>query len=182
VLTISSEVSRSRKVVDITDSNAHNSDAENRRSLAHSTRQWTIKTLAKIHVRVNLLSGGRLANKVQGHDVCFVTMTGAVSGRTLIKPLIYIPYQNGVLLVASIGGAPKNPAWHGNLVKHPDIQVRHRGRTVKLTSRLATATEKPALWMICDAAFPPYAEYRARTNRDIPIFVCEPRVGSSNGS
>jgi F420H(2)-dependent quinone reductase len=136
--------------------------------------------LAKSHVRINLLSGGRLANKMQGHDVCFVTMTGAVSGRTLTKPLIYIPYKDGVLLVASIGGAPKNPAWYGNIVKHPDIQVRHRGTTMRMSARLATTTEKPALWKICDAAFPPYAAYRTRTSRDIPILVCEPRRAKSD--
>jgi deazaflavin-dependent oxidoreductase (nitroreductase family) len=135
--------------------------------------------LAKSHVRMNLLSRGRLANKMRGYDVCFVTMTGAVSGRTLIKPLIYIPYQYGVLLVASIGGAPKNPAWHANLVKHPDIQVRHRGDSMELTARLASSNEKPAIWRICDAAFPPYAEYRNMTSRDIPIFICGPRADSS---
>jgi deazaflavin-dependent oxidoreductase (nitroreductase family) len=105
-------------------------------------------------------------------------MTGAVSGRTLIKPLIYIPYEDGVLLVASIGGALKNPAWYGNLLKHPEIKVRHRGTTVNLKARPATTAEKPALWKICDAAFPPYAAYRTKTSRDIPIFICEPRANT----
>jgi deazaflavin-dependent oxidoreductase (nitroreductase family) len=168
-----------QKVVDMTEPNELRAGSDNGPSWAHSARQWIIKTLAKAHVRVNLLSRGRLANKMQGHDVCFVTMTGAVTGRTLIKPLIYIPYQDGVLLVASIGGAPKNPAWHGNLAKHPDIQVRHRGERMELTARLATSTEKPELWKICDATFPPYAEYRKKTSRDIPIFVCTPRADSS---
>jgi deazaflavin-dependent oxidoreductase (nitroreductase family) len=101
--------------------------------------------LAKAHVRVNVLSGGRLANKMQGHDVCFVTMKGAVTGRILTKPLMYIPHGEGVLLVASIGGAPKNPAWYENLVVHPDVQVRHRGEAMNLTARLADAAEKPSL-------------------------------------
>jgi deazaflavin-dependent oxidoreductase (nitroreductase family) len=79
-----------------------------------------------------------------------------------------------VLLVASQGGAPKNPVWYGNLVKHPEIEVNHRGRRMKLRARLATPEEKPALWPICDRHYAPYAEYRTRTSRDIPIFVCEP--------
>ena len=82
-----------------------------------------IKMLALTHVRLNELSGGRLANKMQGHDVCFVTMTGAVSGRKRTKPLMYVPFNGGVLLVASIGGAPQNPTWFGNIMKHPEIQV-----------------------------------------------------------
>ncbi len=116
-----------------------------------------------------------MLNKLSGDDVCFVTMTGAKSGRTLTVPLMYVPHQEGVLLVASMGGAPKNPIWHGNLVKHPDVEVNHRGRRIELRARLAGAEEKPALWAICDQHYAPYVEYRRRTTRDIPIFVCEPR-------
>ena len=88
---------------------------------------------------------------------------------------MYVPYQQGVLLVASQGGAPKNPVWYHNLVKHPEIEVNHRGRRMALRARQASAEEKPALWPICDEHYAPYAEYRERTTRDIPIFVCEPR-------
>jgi F420H(2)-dependent quinone reductase len=164
----------------MTESAKHPPGIVERRTRTHAARQWTIKMLAKTHVRLNLLSGGRLGNKMQGHDVCFVTMIGAVSGRTLTKPLIYVPFGDGVLLVASIGGAPKNPAWHGNLVKHPEVHVRHRGKTATLMARLATKEEKPALWTVCDAAFPPYAEYRKKTSRDIPIFICEPPALAAN--
>jgi deazaflavin-dependent oxidoreductase (nitroreductase family) len=80
-----------------------------------------------------------------------------------------------VLLVASQGGAPKNPVWFHNLVKHPAIEVRHRGRKMSLRARLASSDEKPALWPVCDAHYAPYADYRKRTDREIPIFVCEPR-------
>ena len=79
-----------------------------------------------------------------------------------------------LLLVASQGGAPKNPVWYNNLVKHPEIDVSHRGRSMKLKARLASAEEKPALWPICDQNYAPYADYRARTSRDIPVFICEP--------
>ena len=133
-----------------------------------------LKLLAKTHIWVNRVSLGHLGNRMQGHDVCFVTMTGAKSGRTLTKPLMYVPHEDGVLLVASLGGGPKNPVWYRNLVAHPEIVVRHRGRTMRLTARLATADAKPSLWPICDARYPPYADYRTRTDRDIPIFVCEP--------
>ena len=65
--------------------------------------------------------------------------------------------------------------WFGNLVKSPDIEVNHRGKRMRLRARQATAEEKPALWPICDQHYAPYAEYRKRTTREIPIFVCEPR-------
>ena len=100
-------------------------------------------------------------------------MKGAKSGRTLTIPLMHVPYRDGVLLVASLGGAPRNPVWYNNLVKHPEIAVSHRGRRMNLRARLATPEEKPELWPICDQHYAPYADYRKRTTRDIPIFVCE---------
>jgi F420H(2)-dependent quinone reductase len=136
--------------------------------------RWAIKALTRTHVFLNRLTGGRLFNSLGGDDVCFVTMKGAKSGRMLTIPLMYVPYRSGVLLVASLGGAPQNPVWYNNLVKYPDIAVTHRGRPMKLRARLARPEEKPALWPICDECYAPYADYRKRTTRDIPIFVCEP--------
>jgi deazaflavin-dependent oxidoreductase (nitroreductase family) len=136
--------------------------------------RWLLKAMTRTHVFLHRLTGGRAFNTLAGDEVCFVEMTGAKSGRRITMPLMYVPHQEGLLLVASQGGAPKNPVWYGNLVKHPDIVVSHRGRIMKLRARLATAEEKPALWPICDRHYAPYAEYRTRTDRDIPIFVCEP--------
>jgi len=133
-----------------------------------------VKAVTRLHVLLNRLSGGRLFNTFGGDDVCFVTMKGAKSGRTLTIPLMYVPYRDGLLLVASQGGAPRNPVWYHNLVKHPEIVVSHRRRIRKLRARLANQEEEPELWPICDQHYAPYAEYRKRTTRDIPIFVCEP--------
>ena len=135
--------------------------------------RWVLKTVTRLHVLLHRLTGGRLLNSFGGDDVCFVTLKGAKSGRTMTIPLMYVPHQDGVLLVASLGGAPRNPVWYHNLVKHPDIVVNHRGRRMKLRARLATSDEKPNLWPICDQHYAPYADYRKRTTRDIPIFVCE---------
>ncbi len=136
--------------------------------------RWLVKAVTRLHVSLNRLTGGRLFNTFGGGDVCFVTMKGAKTGRTLTIPLMYVPYRDSLLLVASQGGAPRNPVWYHNLVKHPEIVVSHRRRRVKLRARLANPEEKPDLWPICDQHYAPYADYRNRTTRDIPIFVCEP--------
>jgi deazaflavin-dependent oxidoreductase (nitroreductase family) len=135
---------------------------------------WLIKAVTRLHLLLNRLTGGRLFNTFQGDEVCFVTMKGAKSGRTLTIPLMYVPYRDGLLLVASQGGAPKNPVWYHNLVKHPEIVANHRGHRMKLRARLANPEEKGDLWPICDQHYAPYADYRKRTTREIPIFVCEP--------
>ncbi|MDG2002577.1 MAG: nitroreductase family deazaflavin-dependent oxidoreductase [Novosphingobium sp.] len=138
--------------------------------------RWLLRTITRVHVFLNRLVGGRAFNTLGGDEVCFVTMIGAKSGRTLIVPLMYVPHGDGVLLVASQGGAPKNPVWYNNLVAHPDIEVRHHTRRMQLRARLAEPEEKPALWPVCDSHYAPFVDYRARTSRDIPIFVCEPRL------
>jgi F420H(2)-dependent quinone reductase len=148
-----------------------------RKVAANSPPRTFVMLFTRSHVLLNRLSGGRAFNTLGGDEVCFVTMTGAKSGRRLTIPLMYVPHGAGVLLVASAGGAPRNPTWYANLVKHPDIEVRHRtNKPMKLRARLARAEEKPAFWPVCDASYAPYADYRARTTRDIPIFVCEPRA------
>jgi len=136
--------------------------------------KWLMKAMSRTHIFLNRVTLGKMFNTLSGDEVCFVTMTGAKSGRKITMPLMYVPYQDGVLLVASLGGAPRNPVWYYNIAKNPDITVSHRGKTMSLRARQATADEKPSLWPVCDSCYAPYADYRARTDRDIPIFVCEP--------
>jgi deazaflavin-dependent oxidoreductase (nitroreductase family) len=136
--------------------------------------KWVLKIVSRTHVFLNRLTLGKMFNTLAGDEVCFVTMTGAKSGRSITMPLMYVPYNDGVLLVASQGGAPRNPVWYYNIAKNPDICVKYRGKVMMLRARLASAQEKPDLWPLCDRAYAPYAQYRARTRRDIPIFVCEP--------
>ena len=137
-----------------------------------------IKPFSAWNARRYLASNGASGSKMQGYDICVVTMTGAKTGQKRDIPLMYVPYKEGVLLVASLGGAPKNPTWYYNLVKHPEIEVRVKDKTLRLRARLASAAEKPGLWPVCVKYYPPYADYEARTDRDIPVFVCEPRAGA----
>ena len=133
---------------------------------------WLLKAFTWLHVFLHRLSGG--LNTLAGKQMCFVIMTGAKSGRERIIPLLYIPYGKRVLLVASAGGALHHPAWHYNLVKHPNIQIERQRKRQNYRARLALAKEKSALWTICYQHYAPYERYRKRTTRDIPIFICEP--------
>ncbi len=149
------------------------SDQESAEKKQFNPPKWFMKTMSRSHIFLNRVTRGKMFNTLMGDEVCFVTMTGAKSGRSITMPLMYVPYNDGVLLVASLGGAPKNPVWYYNIAKNPDLKVRHRGREMTLRARLATAEEKTDMWPICDSHYAPYADYRARTDRDIPIFVCE---------
>lgn len=135
--------------------------------------KWILKAMSRTHIFLNRLSMGKMFNTLQGDEVCFVTMTGAKSGRSITTPLMYVPHKDGILLVASRGGSPKHPVWYYNIAKNPDLNVRYRGKEMQLRARLASAEEKPELWPVCDSHYAPFADYRARTDRDIPMFVCE---------
>ena len=150
------------------------SDTSARTDKGKAPPKWILKAVTRVHTFLYNISGNRWLNTLGGDEVCFVDMTGAKSGRKLTIPLMYIPHGQEVLLVASMGGAPKNPVWHNNLVKNPDIEVSYRGDRKKFRARLATADEKPVLWPVCYQAYAPYEAYRKRTTRDIPIFVCAP--------
>ncbi len=146
---------------------------EKSKSAGRAAPHRLLRTLTKVHVFLHRLVGGRAFNTLSGQDVCFVTMTGAKSGREITVPLIHVPHGDGVLLVASQTGRDRNPIWYNNIVKNPDIEVRHRRSNLKLRARVASAEEKAELWPICDNTYSEFARYRERTTRDIPIFVCE---------
>ncbi|MCA9509379.1 MAG: nitroreductase family deazaflavin-dependent oxidoreductase [Myxococcota bacterium] len=140
-----------------------------------------VKHFAKLNVLVYRLTGGRLMGTFQGREVCLVKMKGAKSGVEKWIPLMYVPIEEGnpkagAIIVASLGGAPKHPVWYHNLVKHPDVEVQYKSDVVKLRARRVSAEEKARLWPTCVKHYPPFEEYQARTDRDIPVFACEPRA------
>ena len=138
--------------------------------------KWIMTPFSRWNARRYLASDGRSMGRFAGRDICVASMTGAKSGVRRDVPLMYVPHGEGVLLVASLGGAPKHPTWYYNLVSHPEVDVRVKEKTLKLRARLATPAEKASVWPICVEHYPDYASYQARTDRDIPVFICEPRA------
>ncbi len=139
----------------------------------HRQIRRNVKLFARLNVLVYRLSGGRLMNTFSGCEICLVKMTGAKSGKQRWTPVMYVPYKDGVIIVASLGGAPKHPTWYYNLVAHPEIEVLVKSQRMKLTARQADSVEKAEVWPTCVEHYPPYADYQARTDRDIPVFICE---------
>ncbi len=135
--------------------------------------KWILKLFTQINVIVYQLSGGRLMNEFSGMPICLVEMTGARSGTKRTVPLMYVPYENSIILVASLGGAPKHPVWYHNLMANPEVNITQGGVTRALTARRVDDAEKEALWPTCVKHYPPYQEYQDRTTRNIPVFLCE---------
>ncbi len=110
-----------------------------------------------------------------GLPVIIVTNTGNRTGAVRKTPLMRVKDGDNYILVGSRGGAPTNPQWVYNLRSHSDVQVRDETTVYDMRVReVGDPDERDRLWEICVAAFPPYAEYRERTSRTIPVFVAEP--------
>lgn len=119
-------------------------------------------------------SGGREANTLRdtGLPVIIVTMRGNKSGNVRKIALMRVEHDGEYALVASKGGSPKHPVWYYNLRANPDEVVIQDGpEPVPVTVRQVTGDERAAWWERAVAAFPPYAEYQQKTDREIPVFV-----------
>ncbi|MEM7410915.1 MAG: nitroreductase family deazaflavin-dependent oxidoreductase [Myxococcota bacterium] len=134
-----------------------------------------IKPYSNLNVRMYRWTSGRIMGKFQGYDVMLVNMTGAKSGEPRTVPLMYVPHNDGVIVVASQGGAPKEPVWANNLRAHPEIEVQYKSQVMPLRAREVDDAEKAEVWPTCVKYYPPFEDYQARTKRNIPVFVCEPR-------
>jgi deazaflavin-dependent oxidoreductase (nitroreductase family) len=121
-------------------------------------------------------SGGTEATTLRdtGLPVVVVTSVGARSGKLRKTPLMRVEHDGRYALVASQGGAPKHPTWYHNLVAHPGIELQDGPRRQDMTVRLLTGDERRLWWERSVAAFPSYADYERRTEREIPVFLAEP--------
>ncbi len=99
---------------------------------------------------------------------------GAKSGTLRTSPLLFIPDRENLVIVASKGGFPKNPAWFHNLQAHPVTYAQVGPERRRVRARVATAAERPRLWELAVDVWPGYEDYRVRTDREIPLVVLEP--------
>lgn len=123
-------------------------------------------------------SGGREANTLRdtGIPIIVVTMRGASTGATRKIALMRVEHEGEYALVASMGGAPTNPAWYRNLVAAPDqVSIQDGPAPFAVSVREVTGEERAAWWERAVAVFPTYADYRERTERVIPVLVASPR-------
>jgi deazaflavin-dependent oxidoreductase (nitroreductase family) len=119
-------------------------------------------------------SDGREANTLRdtGLPVIVVTMRGNKSGKIRKIALMTVVHNGEYALVASKGGAPKNPVWYYNLKANPDeVTIQDGSERFEARVRQITGQERAEWWERAVAAYPPYAEYQKRTDREIPVFV-----------
>ncbi len=119
-------------------------------------------------------TGGAEGASMRGLPVVILTSKGAKSGKLRKTPLMRVEHDGRYAVVASLGGAPTNPVWYHNLVADSHVELQDGPTRRDMTAHLAEGDERATWWERAVAAFPDYADYQAKTDRRIPVFVLEP--------
>jgi F420H(2)-dependent quinone reductase len=140
-------------------------------------RTWPLlRRLMGGHTTVYRLSNGLIGHRFPGAPpALLLDHVGARSGVKRTTPLVYGRDGSDLVLVASKGGYPKNPAWLHNLRANPDTTVQVGSRIGNVRARIAEGAERERLWKLMVGVYPGYDGYRRRTDREIPVVVLEPR-------
>ena len=123
----------------------------------------------------------RETNGAEGHiwlndtTTLILTTRGRKSGASRDSALIYRAHDGAYVIVASKGGAPAHPEWYLNLVAEPTVRVQVLGETFTAHARVAKGAERDELWPFMVEVWPQYAEYQAKTDREIPVVVLDPQ-------
>jgi F420H(2)-dependent quinone reductase len=138
-----------------------------------SPAQWVRDQVAEYEA-----SGGQRANTLRdtGLPVVIVTTRGNKSGKIRKMALMRVEHDGEYALVASMGGAPKNPVWYYNLKADPNgVMLQDGPEPFEVQIRELDGDERGQWWERAVAAYPPYAEYQQKTSRKIPVFLATPR-------
>ena len=119
-------------------------------------------------------SGGTDGTELQGKPVILLTTIGAKTGKIRKTPLMRVEHAGEYAIVASLGGAPKNPVWYYNVKAHPQVELQDGDVNKDYEAREVFGDEKAVWWERAVATWPDYAEYQKKTDRQIPVFVLTP--------
>lgn len=135
---------------------------------------WRQGLLTTAHTIAYRLSGGRLGETLFGMPMLLLTTWGRRTGKLRTAPLLYLPVDNVFVLVASNGGALHHPTWWFNLQANQNALVQIGPTRGRVRAVAASPEERRRFWPLLLQLYPPYAQYQARTDREIPLSVLHP--------
>ena len=141
---------------------------EQHEEILDSPTEWVAK-----HIRAYVESGGEKGHKYSGKDALLLTTRGRKTGKLRRTALYYGRDGDRYVIVASNGGAARNPNWYLNLLEEPRVEVQVGKAIFGALARPATHEEKPMLWQMMVSIFPMYEGFQKKTKRDIPVVVIE---------
>jgi deazaflavin-dependent oxidoreductase (nitroreductase family) len=133
------------------------------------------KKVMGLNTRLYRLTGGRIGGRYDAAPVLILHHVGAKSGAARETPLVYLADGDDIVIVASMGGMPTNPAWVHNLRANPLVTVEIRGERRDMTARELDEDERAAMWPRLLEMWPAWEDYQARAERRIPVLRLSPR-------
>lgn len=132
-----------------------------------------LRAMGALHTALYRMTGGRRGGTMMKVPILLLTTRGRKSGKERTTPLMYSRDGDNLVLIASVGGAPRNPSWYWNLQgQDAEVQIGREHRRVR--ARDAEGEERERLWAQMVALYPSYADYQKKTSRRIPVVVLEP--------
>jgi deazaflavin-dependent oxidoreductase (nitroreductase family) len=116
---------------------------------------------------------GKVGGQFAGAPLLLLTTTGAKSGRSITKPLVFTKNGNRIVLIASYAGAPKNPAWFVNLVANPVVTIELGSERFQARAKVTSGEERDRLYKNQAAQMDIFNDYQKKTTRQIPVVVLE---------
>ena len=137
---------------------------------APSTAAWARKQAERYEA-----TDGKEAGDLRGKPVIILSSIGAKTGKLRKTALMRVEHEETYAVVPSLGGAAEHPVWYHNLKKHPHVELQDGPTKRDYTAREVTGAEKATWWERAVRVWPDYDKYQARTSREIPVFVLDPR-------
>ena len=135
-----------------------------------SKTQWVRENVEEYEA-----SDGAEGGELNGYPVVVVTSVGAKSGNLRKNPVMRVERDGAYLAVASKGGADDNPEWFHNFVAHPEVELQDMAHKATYGVRRLEGAERADWWEHAVATWPTYGEYQQKTEREIPLFLLEPK-------
>jgi deazaflavin-dependent oxidoreductase (nitroreductase family) len=117
---------------------------------------------------------GKVGPPFEGRPMLLLHTKGRKTGQPRINPLVYLADGDRFVIIASKGGAPRDPQWYRNLVANPDVEIEVDTRTIPVKAVVVTGAERDELYARQAAVMPAFAEYERRAGRVIPVIALEP--------
>jgi deazaflavin-dependent oxidoreductase (nitroreductase family) len=132
-----------------------------------------LRAMSGLNTALYRLTGGKVANRMGKAPIFLLTVAGRKSGKRRTTPLLYGRDGDNYVVIASMGGAPKHPAWYHNL-KGQEAEIQVGRKRLRVRARDAEGEERERLWALMVSLYPSYGDYQKKTERRIPVVVLEP--------
>jgi deazaflavin-dependent oxidoreductase (nitroreductase family) len=141
--------------------------------MADETAEFSPTGWVQDQTKTILETGTTEGIDILGSPIVLLTLRGATTSKLRYTPVVRVEHEGRYAVVASKGGAPAHPIWYHNIKAYPEFPLQDGTLIKDYVAREVEGAERAEWWERAVAAYPPYAEYQKKTDRQIPVFVLD---------